>query len=117
MPILILQYTRKFIYSSEGKDTHNEDTLLLLEGVEVFFRSMKLPIDTYMFYQYMMMIYSFTSFKAAKLRSQLIKFSCLNKFVIFLAFLIGVLLYYTTVSYVVYITILFLLPNKEAEDK
>ena len=115
IPILSLQYTRKFIYASDS-GVDNGKILLILEGLEAIFRSLKLPIDSFLFYQYLRMLHFFISFKGAKLRANLMKFSCLNNMVITIAFTIAVLLYYSSVSYVIYITLLFFLPNKTAED-
>ena len=115
IPILSLQYTRKFIYASDSGADHQR-ILLILEGLEAIFRSLKLPIDSFLFYQYMRMLHFFISFKGAKLRANLMRFSCLNHMIITIAFTIAVLLYYSSVSYVIYITLLFFLPNKTAED-
>ncbi len=62
------------------------------------------------------MLHFFISFKGAKLRANLLNFSCLNRMVISIAFTIAVLLFYSSVSHVIYITLLFFLPNKTAED-
>lgn len=44
------------------------------------------------------------------------KFSCLNRMVISIAFTISVLLYYSSLSYIMYITSLFFLPNQTNYD-
>lgn len=114
IPILSLQYTRKFIYAS-GSGLDHDRTLLTLEGLEVIFRSMKFPIDSFMFYQYLRMLHFFISFKGAKLKANLMNFSCQNRMVIAIAFITAVLLYYSSVSYIIYINLLFFLPNKTSK--
>lgn len=65
----------------------------------------------------MTILYTFTKFKSAKLKSELLKLTCLNKTVIFTAFVLGALLYYTCVSNVVYTILLYYHPNESEFDK
>ncbi len=113
IPILTTQYIRKFTETPEDQIDSPETTkfLLYLEGIEVGLKSIKLIIDIYMFYLYMRILHFFIQFKQAKLKGHLLKFSLLNKFIIVFAFFIGVLAFYTTVIQVVYLVLLFFLPN------
>lgn len=91
--------------------------MLILEGVEVIFRSFKIFIDGYIFFHFMRMMHFFIAFKTAKMKAYLIKMSVLNYFVIGYAFIIGVLTFYQSISLVVYYIFLFFLENDQAEDK
>lgn len=106
---------RKFSEKPDDKSDRKE-YLLTLEGIEVLLKSLKLFIDFYMFYLYMRILHFFIQFKKAKLRSHLLKFTLFNKFIIAYAFLVGVLSFYTTNMQVVYMILLFFLPNHQASD-
>ena len=62
-------------------------------------------------------MYFFIVFKKAKLEENLLTFTCLNRFIIGLAFMLGTLMYYTTVSHLLYRTGLFFLSNDDAKEK
>ena len=74
-----------------------------LELVELIVRSLKVPIDIYMFILYMRLLHFFIQFKAAKMKANLIRFTCKHQMTIVYAFLVGVLAFETTVMQVIYL--------------
>ena len=74
-----------------------------LELVELIVRSLKMPIDIYMFILYMRLLHFFIQFKAAKMKANLIRFKCKHQMTIVYAFLVGVLAFESTVMQVIYL--------------
>ena len=57
IPIVIIQYVRKFGVTGKFIDSINKN--LELELVELILRSLKMPIDIYMFVLYMRLLHYF----------------------------------------------------------
>lgn len=116
IPIVTVQYWRKFGMSRDLKDIISDEIYDRLELVELILRSLKMPIDIYMFVLYMRLLHFFTQFKLAKMRANLIRFTCKNKMTIVFAFLVGVLAFETSIMQVVYLFGVYFFSDSEEND-
>ena len=102
--------------SRDLKDIISDEIYDRLELVELILRSLKMPIDIYMFVLYMRLLHFFTQFKLAKMRANLIRFTCKNKMTIVFAFLVGVLAFETSIMQVVYLFGVYFFNDSEEND-
>lgn len=62
-----------------------------------------------------LMIY-FVMTKQARFKENLIRFTCMNKTVVVIAFSLGILAFYSTVSQLAYLLLIYLFTNDSAEE-
>ena len=74
-----------------------------MELTEVILRCLKILIDIFIFLLYMRLLHYFISFKLAKLRKNLVQFTCCNSMTIGLVFFLGVLAFYSTIMQLAYL--------------
>lgn len=102
---MTLQYYRKFL-PNEQKDKKDE-----LEFVEVVIRCTKIPIDILIFVMYTRLMIYFVKIKHARLKEDLIRFTCMNKTVVVIAIFLGFLAFYSTGSQLAYLILIYFFDN------
>lgn len=87
VPIVGVQYYRKLM--SDGQ--LNDKILIIFDLFEIVLRTVKIPLDLYIFYLYMRLINYFVTMKKLRLEANLMKMTFKNKFIIAFAFILGIL--------------------------
>lgn len=77
---------------------------------------MKIPIDVLIFIMYIRLMIYFVMVKQARLKENLIRFTCMYKMVVVIAFSVGVLAFYSTISQLVYLLLIYLFKNDSDEE-
>lgn len=86
---------------------------MMLELAENTCRTLKLPLDIFIFVKYMRLISYFVAMKKARMSENLVRFTCKNKAIVALAFVLGVLGLYATIIQVIYLHLLFFIDKEE----